>query len=180
MANRFSAKIKRMTVSAMLIALGVLFLFLGSLLDVLDLSTAALASLLVVYAVLELRGAYPFALWIGTSFLGMLLLPQKSPVLFYALFAGYYPIAKAALEKRLPRWLSWILKLIIFHVSLALFALVLKLFFPGELSSYFETLRLPFALYGLSLVCFVLFDILLSRLIPLYYNRLQKLLRIDK
>ena len=131
MASRASNKIKRMTLSAMLIALGVLFLFLGSLLDVLDLSTAALASLLVVYAVLELRGAYPFALWIGTSLLGMLLLPQKSPVVFYALLAGYYPIAKAALEKRLPRWLAWILKLAIFHVALVLFALVLKLFFPG-------------------------------------------------
>lgn len=177
--SKRSANIKRMTISAMLIALGVLFLFLGSLLDVLDLSTAALASLLVVYAVIELRGAYPFALWLGTSLLGLLLLPQKSPALFYALFAGYYPIAKAALEKHLPRWLAWILKIAIFHVALALFALILKLFFPGELSSYMETLWLPFALYGLALACFVLFDVLLSRLILFYYARLQKHLRIQ-
>ena len=180
MASKTSVKIKCMTISAMLIALGVLFLFLGSLLDVLDLSTAALASLLVVYAVLELGGAYPYAIWLGTSFLGLLLLPQKSPVVFYALLAGYYPIAKAALEKRFPRWLAWILKIAIFHISLASFAGVLKLFFPGELSTYFEKPWLPFALYGLSLFCFILFDILLSRLIPLYYNRLQKFLRIDK
>ena len=179
MASNTTQKIKRMTVSAMLIAIGVLFLFLGSLLDVLDLSTAALASLLCAYAVLELGGVYPFAVWLGTSFLGLLLLPQKSPVVFYALFAGYYPIAKAALEKRLPRGLSWIIKLAIFHVSLALFALVLKLFFPGELSTYFEKLWLPFALYGLALACFVLFDIALSRLILFYYARLQKHLRIQ-
>lgn len=174
MANRASNKIKRMTLSAMLIALGVLFLFLGSLLDVLDLSTAALASLLVVYAVLELGSAYPYAIWLGTTLLGLLLLPQKSPVIFYALFAGYYPIAKAALEKKLPRWLAWILKLAIFHVALVLFALVLKFFFPGELSGYTETLWLPFALYGLALACFVLFDLALSRLVPFYYARLQK------
>ena len=180
MASKASGKIKRMTLSAMLIALSVLFLFLGSLLDVLDLSTAALASLLVVYAVLELGGAYPYAIWLGTTLLGLLLLPQKSPVIFYALFAGYYPIAKAALEKKLPQWLAWILKLAIFHVALVLFALVLKLFFPGELSSYTEARWLPFALYGLALACFVLFDIALSRLIPFYYARLQKHLRIDK
>ena len=178
--SKISGKIKRMTITAMLIALGVLFLFLGSLFDVLDLSTAMIASLLVVYAILELRGAYPFALWIGTSFLGLLLLPQKSPVIFYALFAGYYPIAKAALEKRFPRWFAWILKLVVFHLSLALFVGILKIFLPGELSSYFEKPWLPFTLYGLSLACFILFDLLLSRLVPLYYNRLQKYLRIQK
>ena len=180
MANSASRKIKYLTVSSLLIALSVLFLYLGSLLDVLDLSTAALASLLVAYAVLELKGIYPYAIWIGTSFLSLLLLPQKSPALFYALFAGYYPIVKAAFEKKLPRWLAWILKLLIFHVSLAAFAGILKLFFPGELTEYFETPWLPIALYGLALACFILFDLALSRLIPLYYNRLQKYLRIKK
>ncbi|MBQ7173650.1 MAG: hypothetical protein IJR88_06005 [Clostridia bacterium] len=178
MASRASTRLKKLTVSALLVALGVLFLYLGSLLDVLDLSTAALASLLVAYSVLELSGPYPYFLWLGTSLLGLLLLPQKSPALFYALFAGYYPIVKAIFEKKLPGWLAWILKILVFHVSLAAFAGVLKLFFPGELSTYFEKPWLPLALYGLSLVCFVLFDLLLSRLIPLYYNRLQKYLRI--
>ena len=178
MANGTSMRIKKLTVSALIVALSVLFLYLGSLLDVLDLSTAALASLLVAYAVLELKGIYPYFLWLGTSLLGLLLLPQKSPVLFYALFAGYYPILKALFEKKLPRWLAWILKILSFHLSLAAFVGILKLFFSGELSTYFEKPWLPLALYGLSLVCFILFDLLLSRLIPLYYNRMQKYLRI--
>ena len=180
MANKTSARIKRMTVSAMLIALGVLFLWLGSLLDVLDLSTAALAAILVVYAVLELGGLYPFALWLGTSFLGLLLLPQKSPALAYALFAGYYPALKATLEKHLSRLLAWVLKFSAFALSVGAFLLLLKLFFPGSLSEYAVYSWMPPVLAALALLCFVVYDIALTRLILVYYAKLQKHFGLDK
>ena len=123
---------KYLTVSAMLAALSVVVLMLGSFVEVLDLSTAAFASILCLYAVIEIGGVYPWMIWLVTSVLGILLLPVKTPVIFYALFAGFYPILKAKLEK-LRASVSWILKLLAFHVCLAAMVAALLLFVPGGL-----------------------------------------------
>ena len=169
-------KTKYITVSAMLCALGVILLGLGSVIEVLDLSTAVLASLLGVYAVIEMGKGYPWMIWLVTSILAILLLPLKTPALFYALFAGYYPILKEKLEK-LPRVLSIVLKLAVFHLSLGLIYLLLKLFLPTMLETY-GLQWLPWILYGMLLVCFVLYDIALTRLITFYLLRLRKHFKI--
>ena len=169
-------KTKYITVSAMLCALGVILLGLGSVIEVLDLSTAVLASLLGVYAVIEMGKGYPWMIWLVTSILAILLLPLKTPALFYALFAGYYPILKEKLEK-LPRVLSIVLKLAVFHLSLGLIYLLLKLFLPTMLETY-GLQWLPWVLYGMLLVCFVLYDIALTRLITFYLLRLRKHFKI--
>ena len=78
---------KYLTVSAMLAALGVILLGLGSLINTLDLTVAALASILCVWAVIEMGKTYAWMIWLVTSFLAILLLPQKTPGCFY-LFIG--------------------------------------------------------------------------------------------
>lgn len=171
-----STRIKSLAVSAMLCALGVVLLGVGALVEVLDLSTAVIASLLCVYAVIELRGIYPWMLWLTTSILALLLLPLKTPALFYTLFAGFYPILKEKLE-RLPRAPGYVLKLVVFHLSLGGIVLVLKLFLPEALETYGMNWML-WALYGLCLVCFVVYDLALTRLITFYLLRFRRYFRI--
>ena len=176
MNDRIRKRTKYVTVSAMLSALGVLFLELGSLVEVLDISVAVLASILCVYAVIEIGGAFPWLIWTVTSILGFLLVPQKTPVLFYAFALGFYPIIKEKLE-RCSRVLCYILKLIVFHVCLGVTVLVMWLFFPAMLAM--ENLTwMPIALYGLCLVFFVLYDLLLTRMITFYLLRLRNRFRI--
>ena len=45
---------KKLTISAMTVALGVVFMVVGAVFEVLDLSTAVLASLLVVFIYIEI------------------------------------------------------------------------------------------------------------------------------
>lgn len=171
-----SNRLKYMTVSAMLSALGVILLSLGSVIEVLDLTAAVLASLLCVYAVIEMGRAYPWMIWLVTSLLALLLLPVKAPALIYALFAGFYPILKEKLEK-LSRILSWVLKLAVFHLSMLALALLMKLVFHTEieLGTY---AWMPFLIYPLALVCFVVYDLALTRLITFYLFRLRKHFKI--
>ena len=89
---------RRLAVSAMLAALGVVLLLLGSFVEVLDLSMAAIASMLVVFAVIEMSRRYGVLIYAVTAVLSLLLLPTKTPALVYAAFAGYYPVLKAVLE----------------------------------------------------------------------------------
>ena len=176
MNDRIRKRTKYITVSAMLSALGVILLALGSLVEVLDISVAVLASLFCVYAVIEIGGAFPWLIWIVTSTLGFLLIPQKTPVLFYAFALGFYPIIKEKLE-RCNRVLCYVLKLIVFHICLGCIVLVMWLFFPAMLDM--EGLAwMPIALYGLCLVFFILYDLLLTRLITFYLFLLRKRFRI--
>lgn len=167
----------RLTLSAMLAALGVAVLALGSLFDVLDLSVAAIASFFCVYAVLELRGPYPWMIWAVTATLSLLLLPQKTAALFY-LFLGHYPMLKALLE-RLPRAISWVVKLVWLHLSGALIFLAVRFVFlpetPLDSRPWYWVLLYVGAVAG-----FVLFDIALTRIIIFYLARLQKRLGLHR
>lgn len=176
MNGHMQKRTKYLTVSAMLSALGVVILSLGALAEVLDVTTAILASFLIIYAVIELGGAYPWLIWIVTSMLGILLLPQKTPALFYALFAGFYPILKEKLE-RLRGIVAYPLKLLVFHLSLGGIVLAARLLVPSLLEP--EALWwMPAALYLGALLCFVVYDVALTRLISYYLIKLQKRFRI--
>ena len=162
-----------MTVCAMLSALGVVLLLIGSFVEVMDLSAAAIASLLCVFAVIEYSGASPWLIFAVTSVLSMILLPTKTPALMYLAFFGYYPIIKEKLE-RLPMVPSWALKEVIFHAAMGLLYLALKLFVPSVDLSF----SLPvIAFVLLAEAVFILYDIAMSRLISFYLVRLRERFR---
>ncbi len=166
-----------MVMAAVVSALGVVTLLIGSLVQVLDISMAVIASLFVVFGVIELRGPYPYLIWGVTSLLALLLLPQKSAALLYFLFAGYYPIVKAALEGHLPRVLAWVSKFLVFNLVLGLVLLlafkVVLVEIPPEWVKYWW---LVFALEPV----FLLYDIALTRLITAYIVRWRGRLRFLK
>ncbi len=172
MANNTRKQIKYLTVSAMLCALGVIILALGSVIEVIDLSVAVIASLLCVWAVIEMGGIYPWMIWIVTSIVGLLLLPLKTPALFYAVAFGFYPMIKELAEKR-SRLVSWIIKIVTFHACMALMFFGLYLFFPAVLEGSMQPLIL-LGLYLLSLAVFIIYDIALSRLISIYVFKFRR------
>ena len=165
---------KLLTISAMLSALGVVVLAIGSVFQTLDLTTAALAAFFCIYAVIEIGGAYPWMVWGVTSFLGLLLLPQKSPAVFF-LFIGCYPILKEKLE-RLSKALCLALKLVIFHAMAGLFLLTMRIFFPEELLLSVSWMLI--GSYVLAVVTFVVYDYALSKVITLYLVRLRDQFRL--
>ena len=84
----------RIAASGMMIALGVIFLYIGSLIDTLNIIMAAVASLLCVMAVVDYGPGYAFMLYAGTGLAALLLLPVKFTPTVYLLLVGYYPMVK--------------------------------------------------------------------------------------
>ncbi len=161
---------KKLTLTALFSALSVLLLWLGRAIEIMDLSLAVIASLLVVFAKIELGRHYPYLLWLVTSLLALLLTSGGSAALFYAAFAGYYPIWKAFCERRAPV-LEWVLKLLSLALGTAAFILLAKFVFLLP----FEEYNTPYivASAALALLTFILYDIALSRLIRAYSLRLR-------
>ncbi|MBE6655871.1 MAG: hypothetical protein E7609_03235 [Ruminococcaceae bacterium] len=160
---------KKLTVTALLSALGTVLLTLGSLLEVLDLSMAAIVSCFVVFLRIELGGAYPYLFWATTALCSLVIMPSSSAGLLFALL-GLYPLTKAILERR-PPIVEWTCKLLLAGGILTVFVLVAKfvLLLPDAILTGW---LLPIFL-TVALTAFVLYDIALSRLILFYGLRIR-------
>jgi hypothetical protein len=156
-----------------MVALGVVILSLGSLIEVLDLTTSAFAAMLVVLIVIEVGGFWPWLVYAATGLLA-LLLPLKLAAAFYLLFTGYYPIIKEKIEKLGSRVLQWAIKLAILNAALTLAILAGKYIFTAADTEFDFT----WMLYPVGNAAFVLFDVALTRLISLYIFKWRKKLRI--
>ena len=171
------SSIKQLTICAMLTALGVIFLGIGALLEVLDISMAVIASFCVIIAEIEYGKGAPWMVYAAISILSFLLVPNKLPAIFFALFFGFYPILKGKLEAK-PKAVCWLLKELIFNVSLALIMVIyLLLFFQGV---SFAIIPLHWLIVIAVVLCelvFILYDIAITRIISFYVIRLRKRLK---
>jgi len=161
-------KSKRIALSAILSALSVLFLYLGSVIEVLDLTTGAFASIIIVLAVIEIGGSSPWLIYAVTSVLSILLLPNKFPAVLYILFCGIYPILKEMYE-RLHYIITWLLKFSTFNTGFLFIITATK-----------YILKLPDTDLNFSIIVFIvgnitflLYDIALSKLITVYLIKIR-------
>ena len=164
-------KTKKITLSAMIIALSTVLMVLGAMVDVLDLSVCALASLFVAFVYIEIGSPYTFCVWLATSLLTFVFFPGSIIWLEYLLVFGIYPILKAYIEK-LPRKVWIILKLayanLIFIALIFLVELILKVPFFG-----FDNLWIKVGVYALLNVAFFAYDIFITVLLRFYFERLR-------
>ena len=165
-------KTKKLTLSAILVALGTALMSLGAVVEVFDLSVCALVSLFVVFVYLEIGSPYTWLVWICTSLATAVVFPGSILWVEYMLVFGIYPLLKAYVE-RIPR-IFWIpVKLVFIN------AVIWALFFRSEL-----LLGLPFfegegiiwkvALYILMNVAFIVYDAFITIMVRLYYDRIRK------
>ena len=156
----------------MLAALGVVLLYLGSIVEVLDLSMAVIASLTCIIAVIEYGKGAPWAIYAVTSLLSLILLPNKTPAVFYAIFFGFYPILKEKFEKH-SRIFAWAFKEIVFNICLV--AMCFAVYFlstTGQSTLFSSPIFIAIMVLAAELV-FILYDIALTRLISFYIINLR-------
>lgn len=154
-------------------ALSCILLSLGALIEVLDITSAALASFIVVIAVIELGGYYPFLLYLSTSVLSFLILPNKTVAFIYILFFGFYPILKKHLEKLRPLF-SFIAKAVIFNGLIFIYYSFIKQFL------LYDTNMAKILLIGSLNVIFFTLDFTLTLFVTAYVRRFRQLLQINR
>lgn len=150
---------KRMALCAMMVALCVVLMVLGAILE-LGMYVAPLLSGLLLIPVGKLYGKkYHIVVFAASALLCFLLVPNMEENLVYAGFLGWYPILRPLLQK-LPKWLRWIVKLVVFNVLIvAIEALVMLVLAPEAMEGIFLWILLV-----LANVVFVTYDIMLPRL----------------
>jgi hypothetical protein len=162
-------KTKLIALSSTLSALCVVFMLCGALINVLDMTAAIAASCVIIVASSELPTRYCLSIYVSASLLALMLLPEKSPVVYFALFSGFYPIIAPKLA-RLSKPLALLIKFAVFNVSATAVYLVL-LFVIGGVSAFTPYMLL--LLIPLNVI-FIMYDFAVSRISLLWRYRLRK------
>lgn len=153
---------------SLLTALGVVFLFLGSIVPTGRIALAVIASFGVCATLMMYGWGWAFGLYGLTSLLGWLLFPGTSVVLYTAFF-GFYPIFKSLFERIHSRAAEWICKYVLYTVIFALYCLFAKslLAFNGQTMTWY-------VLYLMGAAAFFLYDRCFTLLIGWYIDKIAR------
>ena len=170
---------KKLTLSAMTVALGTVLMVLGGFVEVLDLTVLAVVSLLSVFVYIELHSPYTWLVWLATSLCTFLISPGKSLWLLFLLIFGIFPILKGYIERlKRPIWI--VLKLVYINIILAALSFAYELIFSVPLV-VLENKILIVGAYAVMNVAFLVYDKFLSVMVILYFekfrNRIKHLLK---
>ena len=155
----------------MMVALGTAVMVLGAVIEVLDLSVCALASMLVVFIYLEIGSYYPWLVWICTSLATALIYPGSIIWVEYLFIFGIYPLIKAYIEK-MPRWTWLIVKLL--YVNAVIWGMFCVAEFLLGVPFFGEEGRvMAIITYVLMNVAFVLYDFFIVVMVRFYFEKLR-------
>ncbi len=141
----------------------------------------ALASLFFIPVVIECGKRWALALYAAVSLLSLLIAPDLEAKILFIFFFGYYPVIKSWCEQQ-SRIVEWLCKLAIFNASVVLAYVLLSAVgfsmdafaFPGTAWPLAAVLAV-FLMVGN--VIFYLYDLGISRMLPLYFSRLQPMVK---
>ncbi|NLV35998.1 MAG: hypothetical protein GXY17_04905 [Clostridiaceae bacterium] len=164
-----SLKTKKIALNGILGALCVMCLVLATVLPTNRISLYALSSFFVAVTIIESGVRASWIFYVGTSILGLIIMPNKLGIVPYALFFGAYGIAKYYIEKLDKIMIEYIIKLVYFNICLGIAALTIR-----ELFGYSLPVKLPWWLVIVILeLVFMVYDFVYSLFINYYRRRIK-------
>ena len=173
-------KTKNTAICGLITALSVVLMMLTTLIPVFMYVIPIVTGLLVLFVADVADKKWGAGVYFSTAFLSVLLITDKEAALTYALFFGYYPLIKDFIEK-LPGFISWILKLLIFNLSAIGIGVISFFAFgvSGDEYNEFGKFTIPILLI-MANVAFILYDFCLTRNRALLIGISQKFKNIIK
>lgn len=162
------ASVKKLTRAALMAALSVVLLWLGTVLPSGRLALTAISGVLTALTLIHCGAGYAWGVFAAAGILGLLLLPQKAPALLYLALLGYYPLLKSFLERLHRRWAEWTLKLLVCNAALFVVLLLARELLAPQIRD------LPQILIHLGVsVVFVIYDRGLTGLLQYYIRQIS-------
>lgn len=162
----------RLAFCGIITALSTVLMFLTGIITIGTYTLPALSGLLLTVVVIEIGPTWAWSVYIATSVLSFFIAPDKEAALLFILFFGYYPIIKSFIEQIKNKYLSYLLKLVVFNISV-IAAFYISIYLLGVPKDSFEIggVYLPWILLGIGNITFVLYDFAFSNLIVMYFQR---------
>ena len=163
-----------LSLTSMMAAFSLLFVYMAGILPTARLSMYAVASLFTIAMCMEQRTAYALLLFFSVSVLSLLILPNTLLVIPYVLFFGHYGIGKYHIERIKDKFLSFALKLMYFNIGLILNYFIARNLLLANIPDAIKNNFWVFLV--LAQVAFVAYDFIYSKMAELYDARIRKFL----
>ena len=157
---------------AILSALALVLVYLGSIAPTGSWGIVAAAGLLPAAAVVSVSLKAGFLCWAAAAILAFLLVPDKFCVLLFGVLFGLYPMVKSLVERLQKKPLEYALKLAFFNVAFTLIWLIMAAAVAASLPQILGSSA--WVLYAAANVVFIMYDYGFSKLIALYIARVQR------
>ena len=157
---------------AILSALALILVYLGSIAPTGNWGIVAAAGLLPAAAVISVSLTAGFLCWAAAAVLALLLVPDKFCVLLFGVLFGLYPMVKSLVEQLRKKPLEYVLKLAFFNAAFTVVYLTMATAVAESLPQVLGSS--VWVLYGAANVVFLLYDYGFSKLIALYISRIQR------
>ncbi len=143
-----------------------------------EMALPAVAGAVLMPVVLEIGAKWGLMVYAADALLALLIAPNMEAKVLFIAFFGYYPVLKAILERLNIRWLEWLIKLVLFNVSMVVSYWLMMRFFglPDDTFELFGV-NLPLVILAFANVVFLLYDLTLTVLVGAYIRRLRPKLR---
>lgn len=168
-------KIVRVSYGAILAALSVVLLMMGGVLELLDMTSAVLASLVILVSAVEFGVKHSLLVYAVSACLSLIFMPTASAVWYYVLVIGYFPALYTYLDKKTGRRvLRYALKAFVFNVGVtATLLLFAKLYGLSQIITEFSLFGEPptvtlILIYALLNVFLAAYNVFLSKMKILY------------
>lgn len=132
------------------------------------------AGMLLTVVVIEFSPKWAYCVYVAVSLLSLILAGDKEAVVYFILFFGFYPILKSTVERLNSKVFQYILKYLIFNISIICAFLVGKfiLMIPDEEFTFFGV-YLPWVFLLLGNIFFLLYDRCVTVFISLYIHKIR-------
>ena len=154
-------------------ALSIVFMFLTGVFPYATYALPALAGMTLIVLVVETNKKWALVAYVAISLISLLVAPDRTAVLLFIAFFGYYPIFKSVIETKCNRITDWVLKILLFNAAVGVSYLVMQLFVKtDELWELFGEYGVLGLIGGILLlnVVFVIYDLAVSRIITAYIH----------
>ena len=174
--------IKRTATGAILAASATVLLILGGVFEILDMTSAAIASLAILISYLEFGAKSALSVYAASSVISLILFPLATSTIYYVLVLGFFPILKFVVDKKLKKFklLPMVIKFAVFNAGCAAILILFSKIYG------FETVLAEFELgiitgesviitiFVMLNVFFLMYDMLLNSLAVIYVKALRK------
>ncbi len=155
---------------ALCASLSVVIMGIGAAIEVADLTSALLSSLLVWMVQIEFGTKYALSVYTISALLAFLLLPVPFPAFYYTLLFGWYPPFKQQIDTRFRGKKSSIL----LKAPIVIVVVIIEEILARMVLGYIQNIYITVGIVVISSFLYLPLDILLDRLVILYQKKWRK------
>ena len=171
--SSMSRKSTQVAMGGVATGLCLLLMFLTSMIPFAEYALPAMAGIVLIAVGVENGAKNAVVVYAAVSLLSLILVPRPEAAMLFVFFFGYYPILQFRLDNIRPKVLQYLVKFIIFNVSVGLaYFLIIRLFGITDILDDFGDFGRYSALVLLAFgnVFFAVYDFTVSNLRYVYIH----------